>query len=166
MRKALLPVLARAGYPAKDIDIKGPQLGLRFVLKHREHENALARDFVENVMDARREPGGGWLDLTIASPTGDSITVYLARDASHAQRRTAWHLVRSSAPGLTFAVAKAASAVVHQWKEIATCRYLADTDSTEVEWKTDAINTLNLDIEKIRQEFAAMVRRGPTQARG
>lgn len=97
--------------------------------------------------------------------------MHLGRDASHAQRRTAWHLaraaraLRASAPGLTFEVEKAASAVVRQWKELATCRYRADTDSTEVGWKAEAITALGIDIAEVRKEFDSMVRRGPNPAR-
>lgn len=163
MRKALAPVLARAGYSAKDVDIKGPPLGLRFVLKHREHSGPLARDFVENVMDARREPGGGWTSLTIQSPAGEAITVYVGRDVSHAQRRTAWHLARAAralrdaAPRHTFEVAKAASAVVHQWKELATCRYDSGSDSTEISWKVDAIKALGIDEVQVQRAYSEMV---------
>lgn len=133
-RKALIPVFSRAGYPAKDVDAKGPQMGLRFVVKHRDMEWCSARDFVENVMDARREPGGGWMDVSIRTPSGEQVAVYLSRDASYSQRRTAWNLtraaraLRATAPTLSLEVAKAASAVVCQRKEVVTCKYIHDTN--------------------------------------
>lgn len=172
MRQALQPVLARAGYAPKDIDIKGPQIGLRFVLKHRNLDRSAARDFVDNVLDARREPGGGWMDIHIVSPMGDNIVVYVSRDASKAQRRTAWHLARAAralravAPARAFEVAKSAAAVVYQWKAVAKCRYNHDSDNADIEWNQDLCQQLGVDLVKVQEEYHDMVQRGPRPQRG
>lgn len=172
MREAIATMLERAGYPQKDVDLKGPQLGLRFVLKHRSLIGGPARDFVDNVLDARREPGGGWLDIQIVSPAGDNIVVYVNRDASRSQRRTAWHLSRAArapravAPGRVFDVAKSAAAVVYQWKSIAKCHYNAASDSADVAWDQELISQLGIDIAQLRDAYSNMVQSGPRQARG
>lgn len=105
--------------------------------------------------------------MSITTPSGEQVAVYLSRDASYSQRRTAWHLtravraLRAVAPSFSFEVARAASAVVHQWKEVVTCTYDQDSNSVEVEWRAEVLQQLGVDIDTAKKEFAAMVARAP-----
>lgn len=108
-------------------------------------------------MDARREPGGGWMEVALTTPTGERITTYLARDASYSQRRTAWHLARA---------AKSLRTDAPGHKEVVTCRYVLDRNAVETEWRSELIASVGLDADKIKQDYNAMVARVPPPQRG
>lgn len=161
---AIKPLLERARVPMREVDVRGSQMAKNFVLRHKSGEAMRGEDMVEAIMGARRREDGTWLDVTIRTPHGSVLPLYIEQDRSHAQRKVGYHLsraakaLRAAAPHAKFDIARSAGVVTNEWREVVTVKYAAETNSVVVDWKEDVLTSLALDHDTVRREFLASIR--------
>lgn len=163
VRLAVAPLIERAGLRARDIDVRGPTLGKRFIIKRAATATLDERQTTDLCMDARRRPDDGWFQKDIKSPAGALIPAFLAgkdRGESDGLTRAA-RALRLIDDSRTHDVAKVANALVHEWRELVVVQY----SPTKNERKHQTIRDLGIDIDKLQEAFEDMVKRAPGATR-
>lgn len=172
MQTAIGPLIERSAVPPKDVELHGSQMGRAFTLRQRPGARGNAEDVVNAIMAARRLANGEWANITIATPYGTTLPVYIERDKSYSQKKTAFHLVRvartlrAAFTSKSFEVARSAGIVTHDWREIAQVRFNPDIIAVDVEWNDEAIGQLGGDGDTIRAAYQAMLRTPRTASVG
>lgn len=89
---ALTPLIERASCPTTEVELRGSQMGRAFTMRLRPGARGNAEGAINAIMAARRLPDGTRAKVDIQTPYGAALPVYIERDKSYAQRKTAFHL--------------------------------------------------------------------------
>lgn len=163
MQAALTPVTGRANVPTRDIELHGSQMGRAFTMRLRPGARGNAEDAINSIMAARRLPDGSWAKVDIQTPYGAALPVYIERDKSYAQRKTAFHLtcvvrtLRAAFATKTFEVARSSGIVTHDWREVAQVRYNPDNNTAAGEWSDSVSADLGGNSDGIRDAYKTML---------
>lgn len=168
---AIRPLLAGAQVRAADVRLDGSAVARSFVLRVLPSSPKPAEDVVRSILDSRRLPSGGWRDIHVRSPGGESLPLFVDPDRSVAQRRIGWYLSTTTKafaalhPSLEITAAKAESALTHKWEPVVRFTFNAADNSVVPTWETKIIDKLGIDLEAVKNELAKRVAESDAERR-
>lgn len=117
-----------------------------------------------------RLPDGSYRRLTIKSPAGNDLPLFISADeapATIARKKTtkqvARALAQAGAPDSITTLPRD-GLVAHEWTALAEVRYIAATRSAIPRWHDDALRSLNVDPDAARRAFVALASPPPAPA--
>lgn len=156
---ALKPLFKAARVDAGRFRLTGPAVGRSFVLRPERDGDSPPDALVRQLMDARRNPAGEWMELQVEGPHGEKVPLFTDLDRSLAQRRVAWHLAQAKKvvlrfhPSLDLSLARSDGLLVHEWLPLFSCRFRDDTRSVTTSWERANLERIGADHDAIAAAF-------------
>lgn len=159
VKSVLEPFAAEVGVEARFMAISGPQgLSNRFAVKFAgEPRTAIRRQ--QKVFAHLREPGGGWKQMLVDTPTGGACRVYVSEDQNLQQIRLAQAtkklatIVSGLMPGARCVPLRREGVVSVDWVKLVRVTVVPDGPPV-LEWNAGEVDRLQLD----RSAVAARLR--------
>lgn len=147
------------------------RLAKRFTFQSKGPRDAAAQR-AKTVVQSLRLPGGQFKQLSIKSPDGGDVPLYLSLDTAvahlirkRATKRVAEALKRVGAPAGLYVAARD-GIVANAWVTWAEIKFVATTVDTEVQWHDAEIRRCGVDPAAAREEYAALCQGAGAPARG
>jgi hypothetical protein len=162
LRARLDALCAAAQIDAADYEFQGPPtLGQRFSLAFRG-EPGLAARRAKKVQQSLRNADGSWSRITLTSPAGDPIEVFIGPDKTRATltkeraTKSIGKLLREAHPDTTFTTVKRENGVAIEWALLVHVALAAGSRLPTLVWSTALAAHNNIDTTTIDTKFAAL----------
>lgn len=138
--EAIDAIAQAAHIPTDAFQVTGPAVAKWFHLRLSPLETLPVEDTARALLAERRGPDGAWKDLTISSPTGAQVRLYLDRDRCLADRRINWHitatlkLIKARHPSADVVPTRASGTISCQWRDIVAFTFLPESNGVLVKW--------------------------------
>lgn len=149
--------------------VLGPEHARRFVVKPVGAQGA--ESWAQGLLDSRRTPDGGWAQLYVTSPGGQSVEVFLDRDRSYASRKQGFHTsklaaaLRQTHPSLAVTAQRSTGSLLVAWQEVVQVRCSSETRQAMLHWDSAAALAVGVDTAATMPAYQAAVgAAGPERA--
>jgi hypothetical protein len=162
LRARLDALCAAAKIEAADYEFSGPPtLGQRFSLAFRG-EPGLAARRAKKVQQSLRNADGSWSRITLTSPAGDPIEVFIGPDKTRATltkergTKAIGKLLREDYPDTTFTTVKRENGVAIEWALLVHVTLATGSRQPTLVWNTALAVQKDIDTDAIDTKFASL----------